>query len=786
MHPRDPLPIDSHLEAIAGSLQKNNRLVLIASPGSGKSTRLPAYLCFQHRLRCLVLEPRRSAVRALCKRVADENQLQVGEEVGYQVRFENRSSARTRLKFITEALLLRELERDLSLSDWDLVVIDEFHERSLFTDLALPLLMESQILNPKLRILVMSATLQKEWLEQKLQTQALELPGRVHPLTEIFEPGSSLDLQTARLSTQVPEVLRKYRARVPEGDFLVFLPGTAEIRDCLQELKSRAEFFDFEIRELHGQLPLETQMQLLNPTSSRRRIILSTNLAESSVTLPRLRCVIDSGLERKIRFNPELRLERLETCRISKASATQRAGRAARTGPGLVVRLWSAAEHQRLEEEREPEILNKDLIDTVVRLEDLGHADPRRFPWLTPPPNRNLESATQYRSMLPLKKLDSALSYPFEFRLGAVLNELKESGFELEGWLFAYWLSELSDGQDLTDGLERLSHGPPAPLEKLIRSRGLAFHRPAPFEEWGHAVIPYFFDRVFFRKSQQDGVLVGGRGVLFDTHLDPGADSFAVALEVRELKRHDGMWARVHRLQKIPREWLLNSRLTQTRREIDLDTCPPRIRVQRCFVDLPVEKERFEGRTPEDDLAWARHQLSWSRFWDSNEGRALDSKIKIAKKLGWPMASLGELQWQEWLQQSSLTARYESPDPAQDLRQRWTTHLPSMDTTGEWRRLSKSFPDEWIFPNGRKTRLHYTPEAQIRLESRVQDFFGMASTPRLEGYPLTLVLLNPGRKPLQITQDLNSFWTQTYPQLKKQLRIDYPKHHWPDDPIKAG
>ncbi|HSU65279.1 MAG TPA: helicase-related protein, partial [Tepidisphaeraceae bacterium] len=450
-----PLPIDSHLPLIVEQAGRSRSLVLVAEPGAGKTTRVPPALLrgkvlSQDHPNLVMLQPRRVAARASAERIAQENGWTLGNEVGYHVRFDRKISAQTRLRVLTEGILNRQLLDDPFLEGIGGVILDEFHERSLHTDVAVALLREvQQTVRDDLMLIVMSATLEAEPVARFLgDCPIVRVPGRTFPIDigyRALPAGSGKTPLAPRIAQAVWDVIHGGPAG---GDVLVFLPGAEEIRRSARELESVASEKDLLVLPLHGSLPPEEQTRALRP-ADRRKVILATNIAETSLTIEGVDTVIDSGLARVAGYDPQRGLDRLELQRISKASATQRAGRAGRTGPGRCIRLWSQREESAMADYDLPEVRRVDLCGTVLALHAWGKNDPRQFGWYEPPPEETLVSAERLLELLGAME-DGAIttigrqlmSIPAHPRLARLMLAAAEEGLLEEGAALAALLSE--------------------------------------------------------------------------------------------------------------------------------------------------------------------------------------------------------------------------------------------------------------------------------------------------------------------------------------------------------
>ncbi|MEM7262924.1 MAG: DEAD/DEAH box helicase, partial [Planctomycetota bacterium] len=445
------LPIDSHLPRICDELSQNGRLVLIAEPGAGKTTRVPPAILDRVDSdggQVLLLQPRRVAALSAATRIATERDGDVGGEVGYQVRFERRLSSSTRVRVVTTGILLRELQRDPFLSDVACVIFDEFHERSLESDLCLSLVDEvRRDARPELSVLVMSATLDAKPISKFLDdAPVVEVEGRPYPLEISYRPRALRDPIELHVRAALEETWSERK-----GNALVFLPGIGAIRNCERELGGFAAKTGAEICCLYGSQSLDEQARILRPSPTSRRVILSTNVAETSLTIECVDLVVDSGLVRELISDPRVGVDRLETNRVSQHSAEQRAGRAGRLGPGRVVRLWSAAEQATLAEQTTPEVRRVDLAAAVLQLKAWGLAKPQDFRWFEPPSGESIERAVRLLEQLGATEAgDGAigeighalLRFGCHPRIARVLYEACHNGFPEDGARIAALLDE--------------------------------------------------------------------------------------------------------------------------------------------------------------------------------------------------------------------------------------------------------------------------------------------------------------------------------------------------------
>lgn len=809
----DGLPIDAVLPELLTALERHNRVVLEAPPGAGKSTRVPLALLAADWAaggRILMLEPRRVAARALAEFLARSRGEEVGATVGYRVRLEQRVGPNTRLEILTEGLLTRRLHQDPGLDGVAAVVFDEFHERHLHGDLALALTLEVQdALRPDLRLVVMSATLDGAALSAWLGAARVQSAGRQFPVQIEYPPDRGGGDPSTRAALAVLEALQR-----TAGDVLVFLPGKREIEACRRLLETRLDGA-VDVLPLHGDLPLADQMRAIRPPADgRRRVVVSSNIAESSLTVPGVRVVVDAGLERVSRFDPGTGMTRLDTVEIAEASATQRAGRAGRLAPGWCLRLWP--KERRLERQRRPEIVDADLAGFELDCAAWGSAELRLLD--PPPPANRAQARALLRSLGALDAADRIT--PHGRRLlawgthprWAQLFERCRDGSEraLAADLVALLeardplRSEAASEADWTLRLETLRRlraegrltGAWRTIDQAARrwaqrlGSALAVDAPDPYGV-GRLLARAYPERIAKRDPGRDDryLLAQGRGAVLDHDSRlRGAPWLAVA----ELALRAGD-ARI--LQAAPLD------LEDLRRE-----APER------FTEVVVQEFDADRRAV---VAWSERRLEAIVL----ERRAVDARAAESALLdGLRRLGLGALPWTEALRQWRLRVGF--------LR-RWTDDpgWPELDdaallaTLEDWLgphlvglsrldaitseklgaalherldhrqrlRLERWAPERLRVPSGLERRIEYTEDAEAVLAVKLQELFGLAATPRLAGgrYALTLHLLSPAGRPIQVTRDLESFWNRTYPEVRKELKGRYPKHPWPEDPWTA-
>ncbi len=813
------MPIHEVMPQVLQQLQQHRRLVLEAPPGAGKTTQVPLALlnedwCAGKKI--LLLEPRRVAARAAATFMAKQLGEQPGQTVGYRIRFESRVSPATRIEVITEGILTRMLQDDPSMDGVAAIVFDEFHERHLQADLALALSLDVQNqLRDDLRLLVMSATLDGEALAKFLNCPRISSAGRSYPVA--IEHFASI--RDERITAQTRRAI-EHACVSNDGDVLVFLPGIREISQLHETLSGRLDSAQFEVLALHGELPVERQSAVLNPSvEHKRRIVLATNVAESSVTLPGVRVVIDAGFAREPRLDPNSGFSRLETVRISQASADQRAGRAGRVAAGTCYRLWP--ESLRLEPARGAEINQTDLAGLLLELAAWGSNDLEFF---SAPPRGALAAAQDLLQRIQALAADGRITERGNqiLRLGThprfaamllgperdaqralacdvlALLEARDPLRERNDNFYVRWsaLAQFREGKSVRD-----AHV--SSLRQIDQSaaqwrRRLQLKTEAPKAAAAHelgALLAYAFPDRIAMQHPSDPLrynLSNGRMA----KLFPDSALFA-------------------------EPWLVISELRYQAKDAEILRAAP--------VDERALEAEYPDRFIEADFAlWDERKKSLSalrqkRFdqiviWSKPAGK-VDSKM-AAQALTEAVARLGlaVLPWTEKLEQ--LRTRMQClrewmpelnlPDVSDTYLLEHLDHWLKPAFVGcsrldqlteealrnallnqlDWsarQKLDQYAPVEIEVPSGLHRSIRYAVDAPPVLAVKLQELFGLAKTPRIanDRVPLMLHLLSPGGKPLQVTQDLESFWHNTYAEVRKEMKGRYPKHPWPEDPWSA-
>jgi len=824
------LPIDAHLPRILAALKDRGRLVLAAEPGAGKTTRVPRALLLEGLLatgECWVLEPRRLAARLAAARVAAELGEPLGERVGYAVRFEQKVSRATRIRFVTEGLLLRRLQGDPRLTGIGTVLLDEFHERHLQTDLAITLLRRLQLgARPDLRLGVMSATLDAEPVAAYLDAEIIRCEGRPFPveLRPLLRPDDR------PLGLQVAEAVEGLYARGLKGHTLVFLPGAAEIRAAAAACARTAAAHGLRVLPLHGSLGFEAQQEAVGP-SRDPKVILSTNVAESSVTLEGVAAVVDSGLGREAYHSPWSGLPGLRTARISQARCLQRAGRAGRTGPGLCLRLFTETEFRVRPEFDLPELLRADLAEPCLALASLG-LDPGALDWFQAPPAGALQAASALLSRLGaldgagritpmgermarlplhprLARLVTAgedLGIPRLARLGAALLEAGDLGARA-GLGRRHEPSPHALDSDLFVRLDQYHEAEAGRFQPgLLRAAGLdaaavrqassAYRAllgrdgsdPAEPEDAERrllqALLRAYPDRVAKAGGNGTCTLVGGGGARLDPACRVRRAEWLLALEAEAQGQGSGQVA-IRTASRLDPDWLLDA-FPEALRETETLTFNPAsgrvdLRASVWFEDLCL----YESRRP----APPGHPGSALCLAEAGLARGLGPAREDLDRLVARTAFLARLRPELNLPPGSdlltalVTGACEGRTTLKELGEADWTGVARRALGPEAARLLETWAPEWVLLLKKRVKVEYG-EGDPWIAARLQDFLGVKEGPRVGGgaVPLVLHLLAPNNRALQVTTDLKGFWQRAYRELRPALSRRYPKHRWPEEP----
>lgn len=799
------LPVSAVLDELLAALQSAPQVLLHAPTGAGKSTWLPLQILAKAGLpgRIIMLEPRRLAAKNVAYRLAQQLGEEPGQTVGYRMRAESKSGPQTRLEVVTEGILTRMLQQDAELQGVSLVILDEFHERSLQADLALALLLDvQQGLRDDLKLLIMSATLDNARLSQLLpEAPVVVSEGRSFPVERLYQPLASHQ----RLEDGIAAAVKRLLAEQP-GSLLLFLPGVAEINRVLERLTGEVAS-DTDLCPLYGALPLAQQQKAIQPAASgRRKVVLATNIAETSLTIEGIRLVVDSGLERVARYDVRNGLTRLTTQRISQASMVQRAGRAGRLEPGICWHLFAKEQAERAAEHAEPDILQSDLTGFWLELLQWGCHEPAQLTWLDAPPAAALAAARALLHRLGATDDGGKLTAPgrqmaalgCEPRLAAMLvagAALSADGLATAALLAALLEEPPRGGQmDIGYWLSR-----PQPNWRP-RAAQLAKRLPQRAGQIDVDLAPRllaqaFTDRIAQRRGQ-DGRYLLANGLGAAMNQDEALSRAPWLIVPCLLQGHNSPDARI--LLALP---------------VDIDALAaqlPAIVTQRTAVEWDDEKGTLR--------AWKRQQIGRLTLRAQPLAKPADEELQQAL-LDWVRAQgLAVLNWegaaeqlrvrlqcaQAWLPEAEWPAVDEEPllaaleqwllpslNGVRDLRGLKQVNIAeALSRLLDWQqkqRLDNALPTHYTVPTGSRLPIRYEAGKPPALAVRLQEVFGEQRSPMLaEGrIPVVLELLSPAHRPLQITGDLAAFWQGAYREVQKEMKGRYPKHVWPDDPATA-
>ena len=811
------LPIIEIIPDLKKGLAEHNTLILQAAPGAGKSTYLPLQLLNEPWLagkKIILLEPRRLAAKTVASRLAFQLNEEVGETVGYKIRFENKISKSTRLEILTEGILTRMLQEDGALENIGLVIFDEFHERSLHADLALALTREIQtILRPDLRILIMSATIDGEKLSSVLNNAPIiTSKGRQHPIKFNYEGAD----EKIPLHLQMARVIKK-AMNENSGDILAFFPGAGEIArtaEILEREKINAKIFP-----LFGDMPIHLQQEAILPAKNgERKIVLATSLAETSLTIEGVNIVVDCGFSRVPKFDTRSGLTRLETIRVTKDSADQRAGRAGRLGPGICYRLWTEGFNHHLVPHRSAEILDADLASLVLELSNWGTEKINSLTWLSPPPAGTVMQAKELLEQLGALEKNKIsirgkemLRLPTHPRIAHLLIEGRKSKQHSLACDIAALLEERDPlpkeaGADLVLRIEMLRkfrrkefvNADKKRLERIERIAqqwrkliGTEIENSNPnHEEVGKLIAAAYPERIGKMETQGRFRLANGRMAKLEdgdslinekwlaiSNLDGGTskdgkiyiaaplnpkDISYLASEKKTIEWDDKKGELIAKIEKRVGEIILESKAIKNISDEEK-------------IEILIDAVRKNGM---ELLDWKEEVTDWL------------ARIECAKKWNesgnWPTVNREYLlsNAMEWLAPYLSQVKRKEDFKKLDL----LTILSSTLSYEQQHRLEKLVPEKIIVPSGSFIRIQYNADGNFPvLAVRLQELFGMLETPTVCDGKIKLMmhLLSPAYRPVQVTQDLMSFWQNTYPEVRKELRMRYPRHSWPEDPFTA-
>ncbi len=839
------LPIYNVRDQLVKALCDGPYVIIEAPTGSGKSTQVPQILLDSGLAgdgRIVVLQPRRLAARMLARRVASERGVKLGSEVGYQVRFDNKSNSTTRIKFETDGIILRELQGDALLCDVSVIVFDEFHERHLYSDIMLGLARELQAgARPDLKLVVMSATLEADALVDFFgDCPVIRTEGRTFPVDiKYLKPNAAVakipvwDL----VARELPDVLRNQ----PDGDVLVFMPGAYEIRRTVEAIQRKHAAKDCLLMPLYGGLSPAEQDRAVE-AATKRKIIVSTNVAETSLTIDGVCAVIDSGLVRRASFDPRRGINTLLIEKNSQASATQRAGRAGRTAPGVCLRLWSERDHNRRDAQELPELLRVDLAGTLLQLKQIGINDLQNFPWITPPPEPSVESAVALLQNLGAFDLHGDITevgkrmarFPLHPRIARMLIAAEHYGCVPTICLVAALLQErsillrkpgvkirecqldLCEGREDSDLLlmirvweeaERQNfrrdaceaigvHGVAAraigglqkQLVGIAESMGLDCFEVSPTPETIYkSFLTGFLDHVAMRGGNNRCQLVGGRrGTIEADTVLSGEHRLFVAAEINEIgDRQRSVEVRVSGLTAICHEWLaeLFPHDFCEQRKVYFD----RVRKcmlaeeQICFHDLVIESKRTGDVTDDEAAEAMAAEVVAERITIKHWNTKVEQWINRVNLVAKNCPAMGAPEITTEDRQSLIEQICYGAKSVKAVKNREVWPVLRQWLSASQEATVKAYAPERIkIENGREPRLHYDDPNGPYISMRVQELYDTHKTPTICNGTVRVKfhILAPSQRLVQLTDDLESFWQNGYKQIKKDLSGRYPKHEW--------
>lgn len=805
------LPVTEIIAEVQSHLVSGNTLIVNAPPGAGKSTLLPLALLNEPWLagkKILMLEPRRLAARTIAERMAYFLNEPVGKTIGFRIRFENRTSEETRIEVLTEGILTRMIQSDNALENVAMVIFDEFHERSIHADVALALCREAQmVLRPDLRIMIMSATLNMPQLTSLLKAPSAISKGKQYPVEVHYEGDIDESLMAELCCRSIIKATKKH-----DGDVLVFLPGQREIHTANDIL--RKELKGFAIHMLYGALPQNQQNAALYPDKNgRRKVVLATSIAETSLTIEGVKIVVDSGFGRTSKFDPNSGLSRLETVHISRDSADQRAGRAGRLSAGHCYRMWSSVTHQRLTEHITPEIMEADLASLVLDMSQWGITDVQQMTWLTPPPKGPVAQATDL--LHQLEALENGritehgknmLKLPCHPRIAHMLLMAEEDDQLALATDIAALLEERDPlgreaGIDINTRIEALrkhrsenrDNRKMARIEKIAAQyRSLFNIDPSnslvdPYET-GVLISRAYPERIAFARPGNNAQfqLSNGRYAMAGHREDLANEPW---LAICHIDARDGMGKIFMASPLNPRDL---APLVKEKEVITWDTeeggliATRDLRIGSIVLQskpLPSPDEKHLVAAISDALKKEGEQLlDFSEEVQQWQNRILSLR-RWNPQDAWPeVSTISLLQTNiEWL--GPYLTGIKRPDQLKKINLKEVLHYSL--SPEQQQLLEKQAPTHITVPSGSKIQLMYRDNGEAPvLAVRIQEVFGLAETPMVNQgkQSILLHLLSPGFKPVQITADLKSFWSDAYFEIKKELKRRYPKHVWPDDP----
>ena len=808
------LPVTEVIPEFLSEISKSNTLIISAPPGAGKSTILPLTVLDQEWLnnkKIIMLEPRRLAAKSIATRMASLLGEKAGETVGYRIRFETKVSDQTKIEVVTEGILTRMLQSDNSLEDVGIIIFDEFHERSIHADVALALSREAQqVLRPDLKIVIMSATLNIPQLSSLLNAPVIESKGKQYPV-EVFYTGELDEMMLPEMTSQT--ILKA--ANNHDGDILVFLPGQGEIKKCEELLKRRLK--NFLVLPLYGQLPYGQQVRAIQPDKNgKRKVVLATSIAETSLTIEGVKIVIDTGFGRTSRYDAKSGISKLTTVQISKDSADQRAGRAGRLSSGYCYRMWSKATQDRMAKHRVPEIMESDLTSLVLEMANWGVTDVNSLTWLSQPPAGAISLASKTLHQLGALEDNRITEHgkamhklPCHPRIAHMLLEAEESENIALAADIAPFLEERDPlpkgtGIDINLRIEALRNyrnnsfegGRMSKIARISESYRKIFNieednSPVDDFETGILLASAYPERIAFSRPGNNAQfqLSNGKYAMAGHKDDLAHEPW---LAVSHVDAREGMGKIFMASRLNPRDLMplikqkevitwdtknggLIASLDMRIGSIVLKSEPLPDPDESHLVDAISEAVKNEGKNllnfTEDVEQWQNRILSLRKWRPSDQWPNVSTDALLATNKEWLTPYLSNIKKPEDLKKLDLL-----------------TILKSSIPFNMQEKADMLVPESIQVPTGSKIRLMYRADGLPPILSvRLQEVFGLAETPKINDGEISVLmhLLSPGFKPVQVTSDLKSFWDNTYFEVRKELKRRYAKHSWPDDPWNA-
>lgn len=817
----DALPIDPHLESIVHKIQNNLPVILSASPGSGKTTRVPAALL--HSLiqqkksqKIVVILPKRISVLSAASRVGEENQWSLGHEVGYMVRFESQVSANTQLIFMTDGLFLKKLNDPAFMKSVGFIFLDEFHERKSNMDVILGLAFEQKVLHNNLQIVVMSATMNIEQLKNYFNpAETIEIQAPPYKLETVYLNTNQRLVCDNTFYEHLKEtaVTAWNKAR---KDILVFLPGMREINRASEIL--RARFPQVAIDVLHGSLSLAAQKKIVIKAHAERRFILATNIAESSITIPGLDAVIDSGLEKNISFERKIGFSKLKTERISQFSAIQRQGRAARTQDGFCFKLWHPVDERSMPATIQPEILNTPLHAELLLLAATGINDFEQFSWLSSPPKLQVQNSIKdlkkwkliddHQKITALGRL--VIQSPVNIMNSIVLIELLNHPSltpafvcDLVSRCEDFENSTMTSSSATADDIQRLMEQPSTATQSKLKDSLLQFCKKASlqsdlvFEKNDSVAVTlfkifshYFPQRIIAKKTGNQGLSSSGRGVELSPSSGAQNSDFYIALAGEEKSDATTLIQYAVGINKTDALKILSAEARYENNVFFDESNETFYQQETLFYGSFKLNEKSKQKLNTEDLnhAWKKYITESPEIFlklNPNYQKILILVQFLNTKKQQLKLNENDFIFLENLNQDLAQKLVQTIETFEDFKNTEIIYYLSDLMPEQVYNLLQQLPKSLKLPSGRHAEIDYQDPKAPLVSSKIQDFFGWTTTPQLfEGMNYTLELLAPNRRPAQTTSDLAYFWKNSYLDVRKDLRARYPKHSWPEDPTK--